>query len=164
MLAFKTLVLWIHLTGIVLWIGGLCFYGLVFISMFGKGNTLPPGVPSLLARVLHRFIRYSKEIVGAIILSGVFNIINSGYGIGFQFSTTYLSLLAGKILFFLIILGIQIWFSIRLAPALAKLSENSEADNLPHFRRLRGKIIGSTVGALILFFAAMFIGLYLRYV
>lgn len=132
--------------------------------MFGKGNSLPPGVPSLLARVLHRFIRYSKEIIGAIILSGVFNVINSGYGIGFQFSTTYLILLASKILFFLIILGIQIWFSIRLAPALARLAENSAKDILPSFRRLRGKIIWSTTVALLLFAAAMFIGLYLRYV
>ncbi len=131
--------------------------------MFGKGKSLPPGVPSLLARVLHRFIRYSKEIIGAIILSGVFNIINSGYGIGFQFSTNYMTLLAVKILFFLIILGIQIWFSIRLAPALAALAENSDEDNLPSFRSLRGKIIGSTVIVLILFAAAMFIGLYLRY-
>lgn len=90
MFTFRNLVLWVHLSAIVLWIGGLLYQQLVMLPALRKAREKLPAAKSIAGTVSGRFQRMSLELVLIIILSGIFNIINAGLPHGFAFRSIYL--------------------------------------------------------------------------
>ncbi len=167
MLLFRTLVLWVHLGAIIVWIGGI-FYTAIVV-----GPTLKSSIPSphnyaqLLWRFEKRFRRFNMELIIFILLSGIFNLINSGWTTGFNFSGTYMTLVAVKAVLFVGIVALQHVYGNRFLPQIVEMTEGFESDFslLPDdFTILRKKIMQLLGASTVMSLVALFIGLYLRYV
>ena len=167
MLFFRTLVLWVHLGTVIIWIGGIFYTAMVV------GPTLKSSIPSphnyaqLLWRFEKRFRRFNMELIIFILLSGIFNLINSGWTTGFNFSSTYLMLVAVKVLLFFGIVALQHIYGNRILPQIVEITEGFESGFalLPDdFTILRKKIVQVLGASTVMSLAALFIGLWLRYV
>lgn len=114
MLAFRIVVLWIHLAGVIAWVGGMIVIPFVVIPCLRR--FLPERADELVERLVLRFQRLSREFIFIILLSGIFNVINAGVMTGFSFGTRYLQLVGVKLVLFLGMVGIQLWYSLVLIP------------------------------------------------
>ena len=166
MLFFTTLVLWVHLGAIVIWIGGIFYTAMVVGPTLKNSIPSPHNYAQLLWRFEKRFRRFNMELVIFILLSGIFNLINKGWGISFNFSGAYYSLVALKSVLFISIVGLQHIYGNRLLPQIVDMTEGFESDFalLPDdFTILRKKVTQVLAASTILSLIALFIGLWLRY-
>ena len=113
MLTFRGVVLWIHLAGIVAWVGGLLAVPFVAAPVLRRMDHGREAVNVL----VRRFQRLSRELVFVILLSGIFNVINAGALTGFAYTNRYLLLVGVKLGLFLVMAANQAWYSLALVPA-----------------------------------------------
>jgi uncharacterized membrane protein len=76
--SFQSFILWLHLLGVVVWIGGLCFQLLVIPPALKR---LPSAVEQLRSRlsVELRFRAVMWPAVGLVLLTGLYNVMNLLY-------------------------------------------------------------------------------------
>lgn len=139
MLTARTIVLWIHLSAVVVWLGGMV--AIPFIAAPVVHRSAGPAAVEMLVR---RFQRLSRELVLLIVLTGIFNLIFVGALTRFSFTAEYLGLVAVKFTLLLLMLGNQIWYSYRLVPAWVRGSEGSRTASLSAFTNV-------VLGAIVLF-------------
>lgn len=111
MLTARTIFLWIHLSAIVVWLGGMV--AIPFIAAPVVRRTAGLDAIQMLTR---RFQRLSRELVLAILLTGIFNLIFVGVHTRFSFSVEYLAVVGVKFFILLLMLGNQLWYSYKLVP------------------------------------------------
>ncbi|MEX0821132.1 MAG: hypothetical protein WD021_03215 [Rhodothermales bacterium] len=115
MLTFRIVVLWIHLAGVIAWVGGMI--AIPFVVAPYVRRLLPERADELVERLVLRFQRLSRELIFVILLSGIFNVINAGVMTGFSYGSRYLQLVGVKLVLFLGMVGIQLWYSLVLVPS-----------------------------------------------
>lgn len=164
-MTFTTVVLWIHLAAIALWVGGLFAVPMVVTSVIRGEMDDPRAAVRLMAAALGRFQRISREIIFLIFLSGLFNIINAGVPREFDFGARYLGELGTKVLFFVALIAIQMWQSYRLIPRaaanIAAMGRNDAAASA--LSLLQRRLLVTSLVSVVLAIAAIFLGLRLRY-
>lgn len=166
MLTTKVVFLWLHVGAIVVWIGGLVVMSLVLSPVLRSNLDSPRDASRLAAIAAQRFQRISRELIGLILVTGIFNLIHAGLARSFHFSAAYLSMLALKIAFFLVIIGLQVWQSTRLSPALATLTAGMERrlDPMPdEVKQLHRRGLVVSVVSSVLALLAILLGLQLRF-
>lgn len=107
MITFTTVVLWLHLTALILWLGGWLVLGLLCLPTLRRQELPAAQRRQLISGLLQRFRSYSIHLIGLIILTGIFNLINVALMRGFQFSRTYLLILGAKLLLFAVLIALQ---------------------------------------------------------
>jgi uncharacterized membrane protein len=77
-LSFQVFILWLHLLGVVVWIGGLCFQLLVIPPVLSRQ---PSAVEQLRSRLSFdmRFRSVMWSAVGLVLLTGLYNVMNLLY-------------------------------------------------------------------------------------
>jgi len=156
MLTFRVLVLWIHLLAVVIWIGGMFFNALIVMPALRKSLSSPKNFARSFENITRRFNTFSKEMIGVIVLTGIFNLINAGWGIQYDFSAHYLNLLFIKLFLVVIIILLQMIHSRVFVPKLIERLSQQNAANAPaDLRKLRRRSFAIT--ALTLLTAAVII-------
>lgn len=163
MLWFKTLVLWIHIIAVIIWIGGIFFNAVVVSPVLRKRLSSPNTYFQLSMSMLTRFNRFTKEVVGAIILTGMFNLINHGWLINFNFSSLYLQIFFLKMIAVLGIIVLQAMISIKMMPAWEKIV-SGKSEDFSRFEVIYRKINRINLVSLLLAFIAIFFAMNLKYV
>ncbi len=165
MLTFTTFSLWLHITAFVVWVGGRFALAFVLLPVIWSGIESPKEAARLVAMSVERFQRISRELIFVILLTGLFNLINAGIARGFNFSPTYLIMLAVKVSLFLVVVVIQFWQSLRLVPALVAVASDTEPGHAPPqaLKRLRKQFFTTSLLSVVLAAALIFLGLGLRY-
>ena len=165
MFTFTTFSLWLHVTAFVVWVGGRFALAFVLLPVIWSGLESPKEAARLVAMSVERFQRISREVIFVILLTGLFNLINAGIARGFNFSTTYLTLLAVKVSLFLVVVVIQFWQSLRLVPALVAVASDTESGSgAPQaLKRLRKQFLTTSLLSVLLAGVLIFLGLALRY-
>lgn len=159
MIVFSAFVLWLHILGAIVWVGGTFFLALVLH---------PVAEPEASARRIRladhaaaRFQAVSWHAVALLLLTGLFNLINAGIGFGFRFSSLYLEVLLAKLALVAAIVGIQAWQSLVLLPKLRPAPhERAPEVHAPLRKRARG----AAILFLILAAVVVLLGVSLRYV
>ena len=163
-MTFRTFVLWVHLSTIVVWLGGLFTVVFVLVPVLARKTTSPKEVAGLVEGVLKRFQRISREIIFLVFLSGVFNIILAGMARGFSFGSTYMQILTIKLLLFIVIIVVQAWQSSRLAPSFVAMAAEADVDSMgPASKRLQRRLYLTALLNLVLGVTVILLGLKLRY-
>ena len=160
MVTFSTFVLWLHLSAIAVWVGGLFTVSFVSVPVLRAGVDSPTDAARLAAMMLRRFQRISREIILLILLTGMFNVINAGMARGFNFSDSYILTLLVKLSLFVTIVAVQAWQSLRLAPALGTVANHPTGEDTA---RLHRRLMLTSLINLVLGVAAILLGLSLRY-
>jgi uncharacterized membrane protein len=77
-LSFQVFILWLHLLGVVVWVGGLCFQLLVIPPVLSRQ---PSAVEQLRSRLSFdmRFRSVMWSAVGLVLLTGLYNVMNLLY-------------------------------------------------------------------------------------
>ena len=166
MLWFKTLVLWIHLIAVIIWIGGIFFNMVVVTPTLRKQLSSQQAFLQLSMGILQRFNRFTKELVGVIILSGIFNLINHGWLIDFNFSATYLQFFVLKMIIVVAIIILQSLLSLVVMPKWLAASTEQDEANSPKpavFEKNRKRANLYNAFSIILAAAAILIGMALKY-
>lgn len=114
MLTARTIILWMHLAAIVVWLGGMVAIPFIVAPVIRRTAGLD--AMQILTR---RFQRLSRELVLAILLTGIFNLIFVGALTRFNFSTEYLAVVGVKFTILMLMLANQLWYSYRLVPRWA---------------------------------------------
>jgi putative copper export protein len=117
-LSFGTFVLWLHLLALSIWIGGMVIVPFVVIPV--ARLRLGEGAEEFVEAVARRFQRLSRELIVAILLTGIFNVINLGVMTRFTFGGEFIRLLAFKVVFFGLMAVNQVWFTFVLIPSPEK--------------------------------------------
>jgi len=99
---FRLLILWVHILGVILWIGGSLFIPLVIIPALRETLSLSERF-RIMERVGRRFLPISWGLLLLILFTGLINVMNTGIAIGFRFPSRYMWILTVK---FLLVLGI----------------------------------------------------------
>lgn len=166
LLTFTTFSLWLHIGAIVVWVGGLFAVSFVFVPVLWRGVDSPQEAARLVAAVMGRFQRISREIIFLILVTGIFNFMNAGIARGFQFGGIYLSMLAIKVILFVAIIAVQAWQSFRLVPRMVAVTtgmEQASATRPGAVKRLeRLALITSLVNS-VMGISVILLGLMLRY-
>jgi putative copper resistance protein D len=107
--SLRVFILWLHLLGVVVWIGGLLFQVLVVLPSF---QHMPVSAEWLQLRV--RLERYCRRIlwpaVGVVLLTGLYNVMNVWYATalaGGRVPTPFVRLLSLKLLLVVLMLVLQ---------------------------------------------------------
>ena len=163
-MTFSTFVLWVHISTIVIWLGGLFTVIFVLVPVLARKITSPKEVAGLVEAVLKRFQRISREIIFLVFLSGAFNIILAGMARNFAFGSTYMRILTVKLLLFVVIVIVQAWQSSRLAPSFVASVAETETDTMgPAARKLQRQLYLTALLNLALGVTVILLGLKLRY-
>ena len=161
-MTFKTFVLWVHISTIVIWLGGLFTVVFVLVPVLARKITSPKEVAGLVEAVLKRFQRISREVIFLIFLSGTFNIILAGMASNFAFGSTYMRILTVKLALFVVIVIVQAWQSSRLAPSFVAIV--AETDTMgPAAGQLQRRLYLTALLNLVLGVTVILLGLTLRY-
>ncbi len=160
MITFKILVLWIHLLAVMIWLGGLFFFAIVVMPALRKSLRTPGEFFRLAEKVLSGFDAYSKEVIGVIVLTGIFNLINTGWLRRFHFSSDYWWLLSFKLGIFCVMIALHLVLRRSLIPGLALLAE--QENHTAERARLYRKYLVLIALLLMLAAVAVLMGLALR--
>jgi uncharacterized membrane protein len=166
MLTTKVFFLWLHLGAIVVWVGGLFVMTIVFMPALRAGIDSPGLAARVTAAAAQRFQRISRELIVLILLTGIFNLLFAGLARSFQFSAAYLAMLGAKISLFVILIGLQVWQSTRLYPALATLTAGVErrSDPAPEaVKALQRRALFASALSALLSMVAILLGLQLGF-
>lgn len=137
--------LWLHLVAIVLWIGGIFAVSFVAVPAIRKWSRTPdPEV--LIARLVRRFIRLSRELILIVFLSGLFSVLAIGYSMQFAYTSRFLWLVSAKFLLFLALAVNQMWHGLRLVPQRRQKAATASS------------VFSVALAAVILYFAIMLRG------
>lgn len=147
-----------HVLSVVFWIGGVVFSAFVAGPLLG-GKHAVEGGHALLERMVQRFQRFSRELVLLIIVTGIFNVVNRGLLIEFNFSSNYLIVLGTKVTILLTIVCLQVFYSLKVIPGLAEALAAGN-DDLPGHQK---KAFWTACSMAVLGACAIFMGLNLGY-
>jgi uncharacterized membrane protein len=105
-LSFQAFILWLHLLGAIVWIGGLCFQLLVVPAVF---RHMPSAVEQLRVHlsVDIRFRSIMWPAVGLVLLTGLYNVMNLLYAttlVGNHPSSAFMQRLSIKLLLVVLML------------------------------------------------------------
>jgi putative copper resistance protein D len=166
-MAFRVFILWLHLLGAVVWVGGLCFQLLVLVPVL---NRFPVTAERLQfgLRLDIRFRAVMWPAVGLVLLTGLYNVMNVLYATalaGGSVPPAFVRLLSLKLLLVVLMLVLQGIQRFVLQPhtvvLLSRLS--SEVPQLPdeflRLQRLSHLLCLLTVSAAV---AVLLLGLLLR--
>ena len=112
-MTFRTFVLWVHISTITLWLGGLFAVSFVLVPVLSR-KADEGG--ELVRAALQRFMRISREIIFLVFLSGIFNIILAGMVRNFEFGPVYMRIVTAKFALFIAIIVIQALQTVKLGP------------------------------------------------
>jgi uncharacterized membrane protein len=111
-MSFRLLILWLHLLGVVVWIGGLAFQLLVVLPALGRMRSQVEQVRlGLGLEVQFRAVMWPAA--GVVLLTGLYNVINVLYATalaGGSVPTAFVRLLSVKLLLvalLLVLLGVE---------------------------------------------------------
>lgn len=144
MFTFRSIVLWIHVAGIIVWVGGMI--AIPFVVVPAVRRTVPDRADELIEALVRRFQRLSRELVFLILLTGIFNILNSGAAVGFNYTGRFIQMVGAKLVLFIVMGANQLWYSLVLVP-----------------RRKTRHAAWSAAGNVLLAAVVLFLGLTLRY-
>ena len=165
MITFKAVILWLHLTTVVVWVGGMFFMTLVLLPMLRCSTSSHRDLFSIIDGAVKRFQTISWEAVGIILLTGIFNLINVGLERDFNFSAAYIHIVATKFFLLIIIIAIQSFQSYNLLPGM--ISRLSSGDKLPagtdSFDKFRKRTMLLSIPKLLLAGLVIYLGLSLEY-
>ena len=104
--SFQVFILWLHLLGVVVWIGGLCFQLLVIPPAL---KHVPSAVEQLRsALIVERWFRpVMWTAVGLVLLTGLYNVMNLLYAttlVGTRPSSAFVQRLSVKLLLVVLVL------------------------------------------------------------
>lgn len=119
MFTFRAVVLWIHLAAIIVWVGGMIivpFVAAPAARRFAGEHLTPERAARFVETLVRRFQRFSRELFFAILLTGIFNLINAGWLTNFSYPAAWLQLVAAKFVLFLVMGVNQAWYSLTLVP------------------------------------------------
>lgn len=107
--------LWLHLSAIIVWVGGLI--AIPFVTVPAVRRVLPSGeAAELIQRIVRRFLRVSRELILIVFLSGIFNVLHLGYVSQFAYTERFLWIVGAKFVLFAAMAANQLWYSMRLVP------------------------------------------------
>jgi len=154
----------LHVTAIVVWLGGLVTVSFVLASALAWADS-PGAIARFAATTAARFQRISRELVFIILLTGIINLIYIGVARSFSFGSAYVVALALKISLFASLIAIQAWQSFRLSPRIVAIGSQMEAaDQLPaEATRIRKRAFLLSMVNFVLAALAVYLGLGLRY-
>lgn len=164
--AFSTFILWLHLLGVVVWIGGLIFQLIVVAPTLKRQplvfDRLRYGVS---LDIRFRYVMWPA--VGLVLLTGFYNVINVLYTTslaGVRVPSGFVSILSVKLSLVAVMIVLQVLqrfvVHARLVTWLAHESPETicSSDDLTKFLRYAYRLNIMTVGAAII---ALFLGLHL---
>jgi uncharacterized membrane protein len=158
MIILRLLTLWVHLLSVIIWIGGSLFLVLVLLPITRQAMT-PQESISFHQKVGKRFQVIVWICVGILLMSGIFNVLNRGAFTGYVFSDSYFKILAVKMFFFFILLGLMALHSFVLVPRMASLAEKGAAPE--ELGRIRKKSVMVSAASLLIGLFILFLGLML---
>jgi uncharacterized membrane protein len=97
--------------------------------------------------------------VGILVMTGILNILNRGAFTGNIFSESYFNILAVKLFFFFILLGLMALHSFVLVPRMASLAEKGASPE--ELGRVRKKSVMVSAASLLIGLFILFLGLML---
>ncbi len=156
---FGTLVLWVHLVAVVIWVGGLAVVWLACVPVVTSAVRPPQDAARLAGMVVHRFQRISWEVMSLILVTGIIKLIEIGAARGFELGASYVGMLVAKVGLFATIAAIQVWQSFRLVPAFAASAPADSAS--PETERFKRRALVSAVISFVLAASAILLGLQL---
>ena len=163
MFTFRALFLWIHVITVVCWIGGIIFSTFIAGPIL-SGKSAQNGGVQFHERIVYRFYRLSRELVFVILITGIFNLVNRGILVQFNFSSTYLIVLGVKFTILMVIAGLQMYYSLKLIPVLSEALLGEQEGNEVMLTRLRKQAFGIASLMMIFGITAIYLGLNLGYV
>lgn len=114
MITFRNVVLWIHLATIIVWVGGMI--AIPFVVAPAVRRIVPDRGEEVVEQLVRRFQRVSRELVFLILLTGIFNVMNAGAAIGFNYSGRFVQIVGTKLVCFIAMAANQAWYSLVLIP------------------------------------------------
>jgi copper resistance protein D len=143
-MSFQVFILWLHLLGVVVWIGGLCFQLLVVPAVL---QHMPSAVEQLRSRLSFdiRFRSVMWSAVGLVLLTGLYNVMNLLYATtlaGGRLPSAFVQRLSIKLLLVVLMLLLhavqRFVMHPRLVTGLTQLPADTRAlpDNLLKLQRL----------------------------
>lgn len=162
--SFPTFILWLHLLGVVIWIGGLFFQLLVVVPTLKRE-------PYALARLRYgvslevRFRYVMWPAVGLVLLTGFYNVINVLYAAsqaGGRIPSGFISVLGVKLSLVIAMIGLQALQRFAVHPRLVTMLAHASPETIhcsDSVRRFLNYAYGLnilTVGAAMI---ALFLGL-----
>jgi putative copper export protein len=99
MISLPTWILWVHLLGATVWLGGAA--ALLAAILPGKGDERTD-----MARRAHFLTSRAMEVV---VLTGVLNILVHGWQTGLIYSAAYFAMLSVKMGLLVVMAGLQVW-------------------------------------------------------
>jgi len=103
----RLIILWLHLSAILVWIGGLLFFALVWAPSF-KGDALTLDRIRLAQRFEERFQFFISRALEVAILTGIFNLLIRLIDSRGSFPSSYLSILTLKLILVVIMIALQL--------------------------------------------------------
>ena len=117
-MTFGTFILWLHLLALSVWIGGMVI--VPFVVAPAARLRLGEGAHAFVEAVVRRYQRISRELILAILLTGIFNVLNLGVMTQFAFGGDFIRLLVLKIVLFGMMAANQAWYTFALVPSREK--------------------------------------------
>lgn len=114
MLTFRSVVLWIHLATIIVWIGGMV--AIPFVIAPAVRRLLPERGDDVVEALVLRFQRLSRELLFLVLLTGIFNVMNAGAATGFIYGDRFIRIVGAKLVLVIVLASNQAWYSLRLIP------------------------------------------------
>lgn len=132
--SFRVLVLWLHLLGVVVWVGGLAFQVLVVEGLLKRASSVAWLRLSVSLEARFRYVLWPA--VGLVLLTGLFNVMNLLYATaltGGSVSSRFVHLLSIKLLLAVLMIGLQAVQRFALYPRTVVLLAHlaSDAADLP---------------------------------
>ena len=166
-LSFQIFILWLHLLGVVVWIGGLCFQLLVIPAVL---QHMPSAVEQLRSRLSFdiQFRSVMWSAVGLVLLTGLYNVMNLLYATtlaGGRLPSAFMQRLSVKLLLVALMLLLHAVqrFAVhsRLVTGLTQLPADTLAlpGELVKLQRLSQWLSGLIVGAAVI---VLLLGVLLR--
>jgi uncharacterized membrane protein len=118
-LTFRTIILWIHLSAAVVWVGGMIV--VPFIVLPAARQMLGEKAQAFVEAIVRRFQRFSRELILVIFVTGVLNFVIIGVMTRFAYGGTFLQLVIAKFILFGAMAANQAWYSLHLVPASSEM-------------------------------------------
>ncbi len=156
-LAFLSILNWLHLLAVVVWIGAMSTNMLVLMPA-AKAALPPPAMGQLLGAIMKRFRVLAYTCMAVLVVTGILMMVqNAGYNGFMKFDNAWTIVLLVKhiVVAALIILGIYS-FEI-LAPKVGKLAAKGPSPELARMQATQMNLakLGFVLGLLILLFTAV---------
>lgn len=107
MFSGRLIILWLHLSAVLVWIGGLLFFALVWAPSL-RGNALTLDRIQLAQRFEERFQFFISRALEVAILTGIFNLLIRLIGSRGNFPSSYPSLLTLKLILVVVMIVLQL--------------------------------------------------------